>query len=61
MSAKIELRKCAICHKLFGWNGITRCICSKCKVQNASGISRRKNDKPLFIMVNHDRSERVSA
>lgn len=61
MSERIELRKCAICHKSFGWNGITRCICSECKVQNVSGDSHKSYDKPLFIMVNHDRCEWVSA
>ncbi len=61
MSARIELRKCAICHKSFGWNGITRCICSECKVQNASGNSHKNNDKYLFIMVSHGRCDRVSA
>lgn len=53
MSARIEFRKCTICHESFGWNGVTRCICNECKKQNASGSAIKKSNNDLFVAIRH--------
>ena len=61
VAARVELRKCTICHKAFGWNRSTRCICNECKKVNVAGNACGTCEKTLFIMVNHNRRNRVSA
>lgn len=61
MAARVELRKCTICHKAFRWSGTTRCICNECKKVNVAGNSCETDEKSIFIMVNHSRRNRVSA
>lgn len=61
MSAGIKLRKCTICQESFKWNGTARCVCKECRKQSAPGSSRRRNDKDLFIVINHSKRLRVSA
>lgn len=51
MSAKIEFRKCTICHESFGWNGIARCVCNECKKQSALSASNKRNNRNLFIVT----------
>lgn len=60
MSAKIELRKCTVCHKSFGWNINTRCICNECKEQSAPGVPRKISDRDLFISIYHKKMLKAS-
>lgn len=61
MEARDELRRCTVCHEVFGWNENTRCICNECKKMNVAGKSCSNYEKSLFIMVNHNRKNRMSA
>lgn len=60
MSAKVELRKCAVCHKSFGWNENTRCICNECKKQSVPGASHKMNDREFFITISHKKMLKAS-
>lgn len=60
MSVKIELRKCTICHESFGWNGYSRCICNECKKQSTLDVSHKKNERDLFITINHKKLLKAS-
>lgn len=53
MSARIEFRKCTICHGAFSWNGISRCICNGCKKQNVSKSAVKRNNNESFITISH--------
>ncbi len=61
MSARIELRKCAICHESFGRDGTTRYICNGCKCQSAPSFIRNRNDRDSFFKINHSKKLLASA
>lgn len=61
MSARVELRKCTICHESFGWNGISRCICNECKKQNTSGSAVKRSNNHSFIAISYTNKMKVIA